>query len=102
MFQMDVAALPISFNRSGPTALANRGEYYLLIAMLKDAIKCVQKHAGARGKRERQLYEEAARWIMGEGDTDVTFSFEQVCGVLGLDPDYIRGGLQRWLAAAGR
>jgi hypothetical protein len=100
--QADAAVAPTGLRRNRPTALTNRGEYYLLVAMLQDAINCVRKHASARGKRERQLFEEAVTWIMAEGDTGTAFSFEQVCGVLGLDPGYLRGGLRHWLEAAGR
>ena len=102
LLQADAAGAPTGLRRNRPTALANRGEYYLLVAMLQDAINCVRKHADARGKRERQLFEEAAAWIMAKGDTDTPFSFDQVCGALGLDPGYLRGGLRRWLEAADR
>ena len=78
------------------------GERLLLIAILEDAINCFQKFQFATGGRKRRLFREAEQWIMEaerplqDEDLHPYFSFEQVCNVLGLDPDYVRGGLQRW------
>ena len=64
----------------------------LMLAVLEDAIECFQKYAGARdGKRER-LFLEAEEWIL-ERDSDWPFSFENICDILDLDPNYIRRGL---------
>jgi hypothetical protein len=83
------------------------GEHRLLMAVLEDAIHCYQKHLLARNRNDRQLFEDAERWIMGWDGSHVsrttddtpTFSFENVCEVLGLDAEYLRGGLRRWRAA---
>ena len=77
------------------------GEYRLVVAVLEDAVDCFQKYAFAVDKRGRRIFEEAKRWIIddakaSEGKNDSGFSFEQICGVLGLDPAYLRRGLQRW------
>ena len=77
------------------------GEYRLLVAVLKDAIDCFQKYAFVAQKRGHRLFNEAAQWIMEDADgvertDDRGFSFEQVCGFLGLDPAYLRSGLRRW------
>ena len=78
-----------------------RGEYRLLVAVLEDAITCFQKYAFAVDKRGRRIFEEARRWIIDdakapERKNDCGFSFQQICGVLDLDPAYLRRGLQRW------
>jgi hypothetical protein len=82
-------------------ALHKRGEYRLLVAVLEDAITCYQKYALSIHKRDRRAFEEAEQWIMNEPAAparkdECSFSFEQICGVLDLDPAYLRGGLQRW------
>ncbi len=77
------------------------GEYRLLVAILEDAVACFQKYAFVAQKRNHRIYDEAARWIMEDAhgrDHKATdgFSFEQTCAFLGLDPAYLRRGLQRW------
>ncbi len=79
-----------------------RGERLLLIAILEDAIHCFQKFLFATRPREQRLFREAERWMMEMGwrnpgeDAAPHFSFEQVCDVLGIDPDYLRGRLEHW------
>jgi hypothetical protein len=87
--------------RQAPTKL---GEYRLLVAMLKDAIDCFQKHAHARNKWQQRLFAEAQAWITREDGETVShaedyvpgFSFEYVCDVLGLDAADLRQRLQQW------
>lgn len=86
---------------------SQRGEWRLLLALLEDAIHCYQKYARSRKSRERRLFEDARYWIMDEREShrrrdqgNGTFSFEQVCSILGIDPEYLRAGLRRWHAAA--
>lgn len=76
--------------------LSNKGECKLLVAVLEEAVECFQKYLRASEPPKRRLFQEAERWIMCEGDTPPAFSFEHICGVLGIDPDYLRRGLQRW------
>ena len=65
-----------------------------MLAVLEDAIECFQKYADAHdGKRERSFLE-AEEWIL-ERDSDWPFSFENICNVFDLDPNYIRRGLMR-------
>ena len=71
-------------------------ERRLRIAVLEDAIDCFQKHLFATKERDRQLFREAEQWII-DTDRRPPFSFEQICEVLRLDPDYLRRGLRRWL-----
>ena len=71
-----------------------QGERRLMIAILEDAVNCIQKHLAARRHSERQLFQEARAWMLSD-NTD-PFSFQHVCDVIGLDPAYVRGGLERW------
>lgn len=68
-------------------------ERALLLAILEDGIHCYRKFAGARNRAGRQQFREAEQWLMGGGE-DWVFGFENVCELLGLDPEYVRRGLR--------
>jgi len=70
-------------------------EKRLMLAVLEDAIACFQKYLFSRDGRGRALFREAEEWIVEEG-SDWLFSFENICEVLALDPQYVRQGLLRW------
>ena len=71
------------------------GEHRLLVALIQDAIECVQKHIHARDAKRRQLFLDAQSWIGSEDDRGV-FSFNNVCMLLGMNPEYVRQGLLDW------
>lgn len=71
-----------------------QSEGRLMLAILQDAVDCYQRHALARNPRHRAEFEEAKAWI-ASNDSDWVFSFENICNVLGIDPDYVRTGLER-------
>ena len=73
-------------------------EQRLVIAVLEDGINTFQDNCGAANARKRRLFEEAEAWIFSGGENDWIFSFESVCGLLSLDPDYLRRGLREWQA----
>jgi hypothetical protein len=70
-------------------------EKTLVLAVLEDGIRCFQDNASARDGKKKKLFEEAQQWLFCD-DSDWLFSFTSVCGLLGFDPDYIRGGLKKW------
>jgi len=67
-------------------------EYRLILAMLQDAVDCFQKYRFATDENGRALYEDAREWLASK-DRKWPFSFENICGVLKLDVDYVRRGL---------
>ncbi len=71
------------------------GEHRLLIALLRDAIDCFQKHIHARDAKRRQLFVDAEDWI-GDEDDNALFSFNNVCATLGMNAAYVRAGLMNW------
>jgi len=75
------------------------GEHRLLVALIQDAIECVQKHMHARDAKRRQLFLDAQGWIGSDDDRGV-FSFNNVCMLLGMNPDYVRQGLSNWCEKA--
>lgn len=70
-------------------------ERRLMLAVLEDAIDCFQKHAHATDLRGKQLFAESWEWIMSP-DRRWLFSFENICQIVDMNPDYIRQGLKRW------
>ena len=70
-------------------------EEKLMLAVLEDGISCFQKYLFAQDKGERRLFREARDWILEE-DQEEPFSFETICEVLGIAPNYLRRGLLRW------
>jgi hypothetical protein len=83
-------------------ATFQRGEHLepekmLLLAVLQDAIHCYRKFSAARARAGREQFREAQNWIMGV-DKGWIFGFDNVCELLGLDPQYVRRGLSEWRA----
>src|SRR3972149_3473471 len=72
-----------------------QGERMLMLAVLEDAINCFQSNLFATHPKERQLFHEADEWLMADRP-DSPLPFRNVCSVIGLDPGYVRRGLQRW------
>jgi hypothetical protein len=70
-------------------------ESLLVLAMLQDALECFQKYRFATDENGRELYEDARDWIDSD-DRKWPFSYENVCGILKIDPDYVRQRLRRW------
>ncbi len=68
------------------------GEKRLMIAILKDAVECLDKYRGSRNGPGQGQYQDALDWIQDEG-TDWLFSFTNICDLLGFDPQYLRGVL---------
>ena len=64
----------------------------LMLAILRKAIIDFEENVAAKNGRRRSLFRQAKDWIFDEG-TAWLFSFENICRVLGLHPDYLRGGL---------
>ena len=69
-------------------------EKALLLAVLDDGIRCFQENVLSQNKKKQLLFEEAREWLFSDDSTWV-FSFVSICGLLGLDPGYIRRGLRR-------
>ena len=96
LFQPDTLLAPQYFETVGRSAYLEPSKK-LMLAILRDAIVNFQEHALAKDVRRKNLFREAKDWIFDE-EKDWIFSFENICEVLGLDPEYVRGGLLRWSA----
>ena len=69
-------------------------EKRLILAILDDAVQSFIATMRPRSPKEVREFKEAQMWIM-EANSTWIFSFESICDELGLDPDYLRGGLQK-------
>jgi len=94
IFEPDIL-LPVQYFAALKRKRFSCGEHRLLVAIMQDAVECFQKHLHARDAKRRQLYVDAEAWISSEED-DGTFSFDNVCDLLGMNPEYLRQGLLSW------
>jgi hypothetical protein len=67
----------------------------LMLAVLEDALNCLDKHANAKHGDCLRIYREAEQWFYRNYD-DSIFSFSTVCETLGIEPNYLRSGLRKW------
>jgi len=81
--------LPSQFYGTGSLARQLEGEKRLMIAILKDAVECLDKYRGACNSSGRSHYQNALEWVRDES-TDWLFSFTNICDLLGFDPSYMR------------
>jgi hypothetical protein len=77
------------------SSAAHTPEIKLIAAVLEDAIDCYVKNLGAKTRRGKRICNEAEEWIFGQSD-DWIFSFENICEMLKLEPNYIRRVLVRY------
>ena len=68
---------------------ARRGEERLALAVLEDAIRCLEKNPETGRHLPAAIRKETEDWIASR-DRVHLFSFENVCAVLYLDADHIR------------
>jgi hypothetical protein len=73
-------------------------ERRLMVAILEDAVSCLSKDPRRCPRQQRKSFDEAHSWINANDGDGWVFSFTNVCETLGLDPNYLRRGLNRWTA----
>jgi hypothetical protein len=81
--------LPSQFYGSRGLSRQLEGEKRLMIAILKDAVECLDKYRAARNGPGRCQYQNALQWVQ-DRRTEWLFSFTNICDLLGFDPDYLR------------
>ena len=72
----------------------------LMLAILEDAIECFHKglilvESKSLQRQRLRRGKEAEEWLFSD-DCQWPFSFINICGMLGLEADYLRRGLQKW------
>jgi hypothetical protein len=73
---------------------AETPERRLIAAVLRDAIDCYLRDCCAKNRHRKRSFREAEEWFFRSNDEGI-FSLDSVCGILNLDPDYIRRSLLR-------
>ena len=94
LFHPDTFLLARFFDdRAGKTLI--EPERRLMLAILEDAVQCFQDNFSAKHSTKKRLFNDVQRWIFEIRD-DWVFGFENICSVLGSNPEYVRKGLARW------
>jgi len=90
----NIASHPLShdFLRELQNRTAGRGELRLALAVLEDAVRRLQRRRVPERILPRLFRIEAEEWFKSR-DRRSLFSFENVCSILGLDPENFRGHL---------
>lgn len=70
-----------------------RGEERLMLAILKDAVECIERYCYGQRTGSRSDYETALAWVRTH-DAAWLFSFENICLELDLRPDRLRSSLE--------
>ena len=87
------AVLPCQFFDPVRERKSLQAERRLMLAVLEDAINCLQIRKRRHGIK-KELYEETVDWLKSEDDEDV-FSFQNICEVLDIDASKLRSKLLR-------
>jgi hypothetical protein len=69
-------------------------ERMLMLAVLEDAVTCIQKYASVSKGKEKRWFREAMEWILTT-DYDWVFSFNNVCEAVGMSSSCLRRALIR-------
>jgi hypothetical protein len=93
LFQPDVL-IPAQYFEALRAKNGLEPEERLMLAVLEDAVRCFQDNVSAGSEAKKKLFAEAEEWFLEQG-AEWVFSFENICEVLGLTPDYVRRGLLR-------
>ena len=64
-------------------------ELRLMIAVVQDAIHCIEKYRFATDRRGRRLFGEVTQWFSAR-ESSWPYSFESICEVLRLDASAVR------------
>jgi hypothetical protein len=67
----------------------------LMLAVLEDALRCLQTYAESRNPVHRKAFGEAEAWIL-DRKAQGPFAFDTICEALGIQPDYLRDGIRQW------
>ena len=94
-------ALPFDALREPHDGCAHRGEVRLALAVLENAVTCLEGSADPWNFPAHLFRWEAEQWFESR-DRVPLFSFERICSILNLDADYLRGEIHRWRAGQSR
>lgn len=96
LFEPDVV-LPSQFMIPDEKGLVG-GERRLMAALLSDGIEAYIAQCTSPSCEKKSGKVDAAEWV-DTIDYSYVFSFDNVCECLGINPEYLRIGLSRYIAA---
>ncbi len=94
LFEPDTL-LPIQYFEAMRRKHLLEGEKRLILSVLEDAVECFMKCIESPTNKGQRLFRDADEWIALE-DKRWVFSFDNVCDMLDINPDYMRRGLKQW------
>jgi hypothetical protein len=94
LFEPDTL-LPIQYFEAMRKKHLLEGEKRLILSVLEDAVECFMKCIDSPTNKGQRLFRDADEWI-GLEDKHWVFSFDNVCEMLNINPDYMRRGLRQW------
>ena len=94
LFEPDTL-LPVQYFEAMRRKHLLEGEKRLILSVLEDAIECFMKCIDSPTNKGQRLFRDAEEWINLE-DKKWVFSFDNVCEMLDINPEYLRKGLRAW------
>jgi len=94
LFEPDTL-LPIQYFEAMRRKHLLEGEKRLILSVLGCDRKCFMKCIDASTSKGQRLFRDADEWIAHE-DKRWVFSFDNVCDMLDINPEYMRTGLRKW------
>jgi hypothetical protein len=94
LFEPDTL-LPIQYFEAMRRKHLLEGEKRLVLSVLEDAVECFMKCIDSSTNKGQRLFRDAEEWINLE-DKKWVFSFDNVCEMLDVNPEYLRRGLRDW------
>jgi hypothetical protein len=94
LFEPDTL-LPIQYFEAMRRKHLLEGEKRLILSVLEDAVECFMKCIESPTSKGQRLFRDADEWIALE-DKHWVFSFDNVCDMLDINPEYMRRGLRQW------
>lgn len=94
LFEPDTL-LPVQYFEAMRRKHLLEGEKRLILSVLEDAIECFMKCIDSPTNKGQRLFRDAEEWINLE-DKKWVFSFDNVCEMLDIHPEYLRRGLSAW------
>jgi hypothetical protein len=87
--------LPSQFTERAAVKQSDRGEKRLMLAVLEEAVATYQRNVDSKSRHGQRVFRDAEEWLRSAATT-WPFSFENICHTLGIEPDFLRLGLERW------
>ena len=76
-------------------------ERRLIAAVLEDVVACLSIDPRHSTRRQRRDFHDAKNWINAPEDSERVFSFINICEALGINPGYLRRGLNQLVVTCG-